>query len=269
MPTYCGDLSSTPSLPGTRSLTLQIIPTGIHSENLIVTMSQLQKALENLRPKDFSEVPQDDLNLFLADLFSKAELIANSVPPPPNGTPFELSKRARSDVNGARTAADLTVSSVRRPSPTKDQEEIQKAWGKPLKMSSKDNATGISVFKMAGHDRHGAWFARTSVHEGLGFTKWKRAMMREFPESLEVQGGPGEGNIRGIGGDRRLEDIEVKGVGKLEGTCILWPSKYSIGIKDVVARLNLRSIPAFCAIPRTCRASRIYHTSSHFRKCVE
>lgn len=180
-------------------------------------MSLLQKALENLRPKDFSEVPQDDLNLFLADLFSKAELIANSVPPPPNGTPFELSKRARSDVNGARTAADLTVSSVRRPSPTKEQEEIQKAWGKPLKMSSKDNATGISVFKMAGHDRHGAWFARTSVHEGLGFTKWKRAMMREFPESLEVQGGPGEGNIRGIGGDRRLEDIEVKGVGKLEG----------------------------------------------------
>lgn len=179
-------------------------------------MSQLQKALENLRPKDFGEVPQDDLNTFLADLFSQAELIANSVPSPPNGTPFELSKRSRPDANGARCAADLTVSSVRRPAPSRDQEELQKAWGKPLKMSSKDNATGISVFKMAGHDRHGAWFARTSVHEGLGFTKWKRAMMREFPESLEVQGGPGEGNIRGIGGDKRLEDIVVKGVGRLE-----------------------------------------------------
>jgi hypothetical protein len=70
---------------------------------------------------------------------------------------------------------------------------------------------------MAGHDRHGAWFARTSVHEGLGFEKWKKAMMREFPESLAVQGGPGEGNIRGIGGDRRLESKVAGGVGKLEG----------------------------------------------------
>lgn len=41
-------------------------------------------------------------------------------------------------------------------------------------------------------------------------------MMKEFPESLEVQGGPGEGNIRGIGGDQRLEDMTVEGVGKLE-----------------------------------------------------
>jgi hypothetical protein len=94
---------------------------------------------------------------------------------------------------------------------------LQKSWGKPLKLAAKEASMGISVFKMAAHDRHGAWFARTSVHEGLGFSKWKRALMREFPESLAVQGGPGEGNVRGIGGDRRLEDIEVPGLGKLEG----------------------------------------------------
>lgn len=181
-------------------------------------MLPLYNALEALRPKDFSEVPLDDLKAFLPDLFSKAELIANSVPPPPNGTPYELSRRSRTDANGATSAADLTVSQVRRPPPLAEHSELQKAWGKPLKLSAKDNATGISVFKMAGHDRHGAWFARTSVHEGLGFAKWKRAMMREFPESLAVEGGPGVGNVRGIGGDKRLEDIAVEGVGKLEGT---------------------------------------------------
>ncbi|KAF2875497.1 hypothetical protein BDV95DRAFT_674750 [Massariosphaeria phaeospora] len=179
-------------------------------------MSQLHKALESFRPKDFSEVPADELNGFLSDLFSKAELVANSVPPPPNGTPYESSRRSRSDANGATAAADLTVSQARRPPPQPEQAELQKAWGKPVKLGAKESALGVSVFKMAGNDRHGAWFARTSVHEGLGFTKWKRAMMREFPESLEVEGGPGVGNVRGIGGDKRLEDINVKGVGKLE-----------------------------------------------------
>ncbi|KAF2649333.1 hypothetical protein K491DRAFT_698170 [Lophiostoma macrostomum CBS 122681] len=179
-------------------------------------MTELQKALECLRPKDFGEVPLDGLSDFLSDLFNNAELIANSVPPPPNGSPYESSQRSRSDANGATSAADLTVSKARRPAPATQQAELQKAWGKPLKLSAKDNETGISVFKMAGHDRHGAWFARTSVHEGLGFTKWKRAMMQEFPESLAVQGGPGEGNVRGIGGDKRLEDIDVDGVGKLQ-----------------------------------------------------
>jgi len=179
-------------------------------------MSQLHEALECLRPKDFADVPVDDLESFLPQIFAKAEYIANSVPPPPNGTPYESSQRSRSDVNGARNAAGLTISSARRPS-IKEQEHLHKAWGKPLKLGSKEAATGISVFKMAGHDRHGAWFARTSVHEGLGFAKWKKAMTREFAESLEVQGAPGEGNVRGIGGDRRLEDVHVKGVGKLEG----------------------------------------------------
>ena len=43
-------------------------------------------------------------------------------------------------------------------------------------------------------------------------------MKSEFPESLQVQGGPGEGNIRGIGGDQRLEDMTVDGLGQLQGT---------------------------------------------------
>lgn len=185
-------------------------------------MTELHKALECLRPKDFADIPINDLTTFLPEIFAKAELIANSVPPPPNGTPFDSSRRSRNDVNGARCAADLTVSKARRP-PHKEHEQLQKAWGKPIKLGSKETATGISVFKMAGHDRHGAWFARTSVHEGLGFAKWKKAMIREFAASLEVQGGPGEGNVRGIGSDQRLEDINVDGIGKLEGALVFLP----------------------------------------------
>ena len=75
----------------------------------------------------------------------------------------------------------------------------------------------MAVYKLGGKDGNGAWFARRSVHEGLGFKKWKLALQREFPESLEVQGGPGEGNIRGIGGERRVERRAVEGVGTIEG----------------------------------------------------
>ncbi|KAJ4361667.1 hypothetical protein N0V95_001651 [Ascochyta clinopodiicola] len=179
-------------------------------------MAELHKALECLRPKEFGDVPTDDLKSFLPEILSNAELIANSVPPPPNGTPYESAQRTRTSPQPAANAADLTKSEVRRPPPATEHEALQKSWGKPVKLGGKEASAGMSVYKMAGHDRHGAWFSRTSVHEGLGFAKWKRMMQREFPESLEVQGGPGEGNIRGIGGDQRLEDMTVDGIGNLQ-----------------------------------------------------
>ena len=51
----------------------------------------------------------------------------------------------------------------------------------------------------------------------MGFRKWKLGLQREFPETLAVQGEPGEGNIRGIGGERRVERMAVEGVGTVEG----------------------------------------------------
>ena len=74
----------------------------------------------------------------------------------------------------------------------------------------------MSVYRLGGKDGKGAWFARRSVHKGLGFKKWKLGLQREFPETLEVQGGPGEGNIRGIGGERRVERRQVGGAGTVE-----------------------------------------------------
>lgn len=73
----------------------------------------------------------------------------------------------------------------------------------------------MSVYKLAGTDGKGAWFARRSVHCGLGFERWKRALQQEFPETMKVDGGPGVGNIRGIGGERCVECREAGG-GKLE-----------------------------------------------------
>jgi len=221
-------------------------------------MAELHKALECLRPKEFSNVPTGNLKTFLPDILSNAELIANSVPPPPNGTPYESAQRTRTSPQPAANAADLTKSDARRPPPAKEHEALQKAWGKAVKLGAQQAATGMSVYKMAGHDRHGAWFARSSVHEGLGFAKWKRMMQREFPESLEVQGGPGEGNIRGIGGDQRLEDMTVDGVGNLQGENAKW---------QLLRRCtDGNSLPAFCTVPRPDVTTGVHHAAHHVRE---
>lgn len=179
-------------------------------------MSELHQALETLGPIDFSEVPVDGLEPFLRHHFKAGELITNSVPPPPGGEPFESSTPQHTTPDSAATSKDIVSSPARPPTPDKLHADLRKQWGKPMKLSAKDNPLGISVYKMAGHDRHGAWFARRSVHEGLSFSKFRKAMQREFAESLAVQGGPGEGNVRGIGGDRRLEKKKLDGVGQME-----------------------------------------------------
>jgi hypothetical protein len=93
---------------------------------------------------------------------------------------------------------------------------------------------------MAAHDRHGAWFARRSVHEGLPFDRWKLAMQGEFAESLAVTGGPGAGSIRGIGADKVLEKQVVKGLGKMEGMFTFWDM--------ALALADNPSLPPFCPV---------------------
>ena len=111
----------------------------------------------------------------------------------------------------------MSASSARSPDPPSELKDLQKEWGKPIKLSAKENPLGVSVHKTSGKDGKGAWFARRSVHEGLGFSRFKKGLQREFPESLEVgHGKPGEGNIRGIGGERKVEDIGVKGRGRVQ-----------------------------------------------------
>jgi hypothetical protein len=178
-------------------------------------MAELHQALEVLGPIDWADVPQD-LGPFMKNLFENGELICNSVPPPPGGTAYEASQPTQPKPDAAKSAKQVVMSDARPVDPHPDHVALQKSWGKPVKLNAKDNPLGISVYKMAAKDRHGAWFARRQVLEGVSLTKVRRAMQREFAESLAVSGGAGAGNVRGIGGDRSLEKKEVDGVGKME-----------------------------------------------------
>ncbi|CAG8973279.1 hypothetical protein HYALB_00000041 [Hymenoscyphus albidus] len=174
-------------------------------------MAALHEALKTLGPLEYSSAPKENLQPFLTEAFSAGQLIVDSVPIPAPTDSSPLRSRASS----ASSASEILPSQARSAPPPPNVEALQKEW-KSVKVAANVNPLGMSVYKCGGKDGKGAWFARRSVHEGLGFSKWKRALEREFPETMKVQGGPGEGNIRGIGGERRVEFENVEGVGKVE-----------------------------------------------------
>lgn len=198
------------------SITLSwVYESPIHSNSIpnhrATTMAPpLHEALSHLRPKLFDEIPTDNLSSYLRTTFHNAEIIANSVPPALHYSFLP------STIPESKSSSSQDPSSTL---PTFENEEYKglwSHWGKPLKIAQKDNPLNIPVYKMAGHDRHGAWFARRSLHRGLAFERWKGCMKREFEESMAVEGGPGEGAVRGIAADRRVEERIVEGEGKLD-----------------------------------------------------
>lgn len=184
-------------------------------------MAALHKALESLSPTPFSSVPtsESETTTYLQTAFEKAQTILDSIPlPPPTDPLVNTRPRSTTSASSASNVSEISSSAARSDPLDPSNAILQKEWGKPIKLNAKDNPLGMAVYKCAGKDGRGAWFARRSVHEGLGFKKWKLGLQREFPETLEVQGGPGEGNIRGIGGERRVERLGVDRVGTVEGT---------------------------------------------------
>lgn len=183
-------------------------------------MAALHSALESLSPTPFASVPttQSEAATYLQTAFEKAQQIIDSVPLPPPSDPLVKGRpRSATTTSTASSVSEISSSSARSDPLDPSNVGLQKEWGKPIKLGAKENPLNMAVYKCAGKDGKGAWFARRSVHEGLGFKKWKLGLQREFPETLQVQGSPGEGNIRGIGGERRVERMEVKGAGVIEG----------------------------------------------------
>jgi hypothetical protein len=178
--------------------------------------NNIHDSLKYLAPTNWSDLPRDSLAQYLTPCFRAAELLVNTVPAPASGTPFDNAQPQFTTPNSAKSAKDVHTSSARPAPPDAEHAELQKHWGKPMKYSQKENPLNVALYKMAGNDRHGAWFARHQVLEGISFSKMKRALMREFPETLLVQGAPGAGAKRGLSAERRVERIDVDGVGRVE-----------------------------------------------------
>lgn len=185
--------------------------------------------LKALGPIDWSEVADDDLKHFLTSTFSQAQTVIHSIPTPP--TPAKLSQtgRARSHTDSSVLASfDASPNHASRghANTTANENEaaavaaahaaqLQKEW-KEVKVPPKDNPMNITVYKMPGKDGRGAWFARRSIHEGVPFDKFKLGLEREFGETMKNSTGPGTGNVRGIGAERKAEHLVCDGVGKAD-----------------------------------------------------
>ncbi|KAI9369004.1 hypothetical protein BJX61DRAFT_184115 [Aspergillus egyptiacus] len=170
-------------------------------------MAALHEALKCLTATSWDKVPTDESNLrtYINDLRTKARLIVDSVPeppPPPTDT-------------GSSTTVKLSHA---RLEPTNESTRaLQDEWSKPIKIKSgKDNPLGIHVYKLPGADGQGHWFGRRSVHQGLPFRVWEEKLSSEISETLRKnqermkEGYPPDQAVRGIGAQRRIEEIEVK-----------------------------------------------------------
>lgn len=186
--------------------------------------------LKALGPVDWSDVPQDDLKHFLSSTFAQAQTAVDSIPIPPTQNKPAPAGRARSHTDSSvfptlNPAADRPTSREHANTTAGDSEaaaaaaaqvaKLQKEW-KEVKIPPKDNPMGISVYKLSAKDGRGAWFARRSTHDDVPFDKFILGLEKEFGETMKNSTGPGTGNVRGIGAERRAEHQECDGVGKAE-----------------------------------------------------
>ncbi|KAK6335661.1 hypothetical protein TWF696_002428 [Orbilia brochopaga] len=210
----------------------------------------LHAALATLSPLDQSALPDDDaLPSFLDAAFSAAATIIDTlpVPPAPLSAPATTRPRSVSAASALSTASSTSTSnngsterlnivpSAARPQPSPAASTYAREW-KEVKPGGA-NPHDIRVYKLTAKDNGGAWFLRRSVHEGIGFARFRRGLRREFEESLyrrrgvgrepaaatdgEERGDGWEGmvipqGVRGIGVERRLERRVAKGVGRID-----------------------------------------------------
>lgn len=174
-------------------------------------MADHHEPFRALAPVDWKQVTSHDpLAGFLSATFADAQILVDSIPPPPSQPPRPIRQPVR-----PRSHTESSIAQRPPTAPSPHSGRLQKEW-KEIKVNARENPLDISVYKLASRDGSGSWFARRSVHDGLNFERWRLGLEREFSESLKVVGKPGGGNIRGIGAEKRVEMEVVEGVGRLE-----------------------------------------------------
>lgn len=176
--------------------------------------------LKALGPIDWTAVTGDDLGHFLNTTFLHAQTVVDSIPA---ATSPQQAGRARSHTDSSvvfdpssrhhtNTSASADASTA---TAAAHAAKLQKEW-KEVKITPRDNPYNMSVYKLAGKDGRGAWFARRSMHEGIPFDKFRLGLETEFGHTLQHTTGPGTGNVRGIGAERKAEHLECDGVGQAD-----------------------------------------------------
>ncbi|KAJ5185234.1 hypothetical protein N7472_010074 [Penicillium cf. griseofulvum] len=179
-------------------------------------MVTIHEALQCLKPTSWDAVPQDpdELRDYVRDIFKKGRLVAESLPDPPISDNDDYPGLEATTDSSARR---IIPSSARLGETDPDITDLQKEWGKPLKMGGpKDNPLDVTVWKLSANDGGGSWFGRRSVHEGIPFSRWRKKLSTEYDETLKEnrkkieKGETPDKSIRGIGAEEKIETIEVK-----------------------------------------------------------
>ncbi|KAL8370388.1 hypothetical protein RB595_000657 [Gaeumannomyces hyphopodioides] len=190
------------------------------------------KPFSSLSPIDWASVPSSEaLPDFLRSTFADAQTIIDSIPLP-QGVASAIHggsgsghghghgrARAKTDPSGGSVALNRALSPGDGAC-AQTAKLLHKEW-KEVKTNPRDNPLAINVYKLAAKDGKGAWFARRGIHEGVPFDKFRLGLEREFSEALKARianpnAGPGAGNVRGIGAEKRAECVHVEGIGMLE-----------------------------------------------------
>lgn len=181
-------------------------------------MAALHDALKVLSPITAADLPeQRDLSTYLTDSLQATHVLIGSLPPP-SGSPCPL-------------PVDSTL------------QTLHKEW-KPVKVGAAENLLGFTVFKLPAKDGRGTWFARRSIHGGLGFGRFRTGLQREF-EFGEQRGT----SVRGIGRTRRV-DWKQSPLGHLEGAIFTpHPQKIALNITLTLRIQSTTSSPNSLARP--------------------
>lgn len=233
-------------------------------------MANPHEPFTSLGPIDWEDVPQDTLPEYLEDIFSEAQTVVDSIPSThpshDDASQHQASAgRARAQTDPAvlnavpATAAHSPKPRARTPAAIAQSQKLQKEW-KEVKVNPRENPHDVKVYKLGSKDGKGAWFARSSLHEGLSFEQWKDGLQREFMETMKVQGQPGSGSIRGIGADKRVENHDLHDAGHVQGK-----TPYSECQTGRMLTMRRCSVSAVGPVPGSDVPARLHHAPPHIR----